>query len=52
MLGIFYLFYFFTEQVLIPNKVYNGQKLTRLVKANTAVIATATIPKVPLIVPL
>ncbi len=52
MLGIFYSFYFFTEQVLIPNKGYNGQKLTKLVKAKTAAATTATIPKVPVIVPL
>lgn len=41
-----------TEQVLIPNKGYNGQKLTKLVKAKTPAATTATKPNVPEIVPL
>lgn len=54
MLGIFLFstFYFFIEQVLIPNKVYNGQKFTKLVRAKTVAATTATIPKIPVIVPL
>jgi hypothetical protein len=42
--------YFLIPQVLIPNSVYKGQKLTKLVRVNTAAMAKKTIPTVPVIV--
>ena len=33
--------------MLIPNGLYNGQKLIKLVRANTMAITNNTIPKVP-----
>ena len=39
-------------QVLIPNKVYNGQKLTKLVNRNIADTANNTILNVPVITSL
>lgn len=38
-------------QVLIPSKVYNGQKETTLVRAKTAATTNKTIPNVPEITP-
>ena len=44
--------YFFFGQVFNPIKVYNGQKLTKLVNTNTAPSTTKTIPTIPVTVPL
>ncbi len=38
---------FFAGQLLMPKIVYNGQKLTKLVRMKTAATTNATIPQVP-----
>ena len=42
--------YFLAEQVFNPNKVYKGQKLTRLVRTKTAASTINTMPNVPVMV--
>ena len=41
--------WFFTLHVLKPNGAYNGQKLTKLVRRNTAANTINTMPSVPVI---
>jgi len=41
--------YFLTGQLFKPNKVYNGQKLTRLVSKKMPAKARSTMPNVPVI---
>ncbi len=41
------IFYFFTVHVLMPNALYNGQKLIKLVVKSTAPSSNNTVPNAP-----